>query len=193
MITATALAGQRIVSQQLREWAVPCSRQPDSRCQPRTAQLFGPVQPSAHSGGQWHRRQALVQLAGHAKLRPSRSTATQAFNDDAADRQRSAEGSGSEAVARGRAGSSGSRLGELVNSPFDADIFSVAVPALASIMLDAIMLLVDTGAAQTEVVCHNVGARSAETQLSTSTVTTPAFCMAESCDCSLWHGRSDHW
>lgn len=35
--------------------------------------------------------------------------------------------------------------GGILSSPFDADIFSVAAPALASIMLDAIMLLVDTG------------------------------------------------
>eukprot|EP00208_Stichococcus_sp_RCC1054_P003768 CAMPEP_0206138982 /NCGR_PEP_ID=MMETSP1473-20131121/4236_1 /ASSEMBLY_ACC=CAM_ASM_001109 /TAXON_ID=1461547 /ORGANISM="Stichococcus sp, Strain RCC1054" /LENGTH=520 /DNA_ID=CAMNT_0053532579 /DNA_START=234 /DNA_END=1797 /DNA_ORIENTATION=- len=34
--------------------------------------------------------------------------------------------------------------GGILSSPFDADIFSVAVPALASIMLDAVMLLVDT-------------------------------------------------
>jgi hypothetical protein len=70
---------------------------------------------------------------------------TPALNEDATDRQRSVGGSGSEAVARSGAGSTSSRLGELVNSPFDADIFSVALPALASIMLDAIMLLVDTG------------------------------------------------
>ena len=72
---------------------------------------------------------------------------TQALNEDATDRQRSVAGSSSEAVVRGCAGSTSSRLGELVNSPFDADIRSVALPALASIMLDAIMLLVDTGAA----------------------------------------------
>lgn len=72
---------------------------------------------------------------------------TQALNEDATDRQRSVAGSGSEAVVHGGAGSTSSRLGELVNSPFDADIRSVALPALASIMLDAIMLLVDTGAA----------------------------------------------
>lgn len=33
--------------------------------------------------------------------------------------------------------------GGILSSPFDADIFSVALPALASIMLDAVMLLVD--------------------------------------------------
>ena len=34
----------------------------------------------------------------------------------------------------------------MASSPFDAGIASVAVPALGSIMLDAVMLLVDTGA-----------------------------------------------
>jgi hypothetical protein len=36
-------------------------------------------------------------------------------------------------------------IGGILSSPFDADIFGVALPALASIMLDAVMLLIDTG------------------------------------------------
>lgn len=35
-------------------------------------------------------------------------------------------------------------IGGILSSPFDADIFGVALPALASIMLDAVMLLIDT-------------------------------------------------
>lgn len=37
-------------------------------------------------------------------------------------------------------------LGGLASSPYDASILAIAVPALGSILLDAVMLLVDTGA-----------------------------------------------
>lgn len=119
---------------------LPCLRRPASRLRSVQVQLPRQAQPDA---AQWH--QPLVRNRGSTR-RHKRRTLTPALNEDAADRQRSVGGSGSEAVARSGAGSTSSRLGELVNSPFDADIFSVALPALASIMLDAIMLLVDTGA-----------------------------------------------
>lgn len=119
---------------------LPCLRRPASRLRSVQVQLSRRAQPDA---GQWH--QPLVRHKGSTQ-RHSRHILTRALDEDATDRQRSVGGSGSEAVARSGAGSTSSRLGELVNSPFDADIFSVALPALASIMLDAIMLLVDTGA-----------------------------------------------
>jgi hypothetical protein len=118
-----------------------CLKRPASRLQFGSAQLSTRGQPNAE---RWHRP-----LARHkgSTMRHIRHMLTQALNEDATDRQRSVSGSGSEAVVRGGVGSTSSRLGELVNSPFDADIRSVALPALASIMLDAVMLLVDTGGA----------------------------------------------
>lgn len=124
--------------------SLPCFRQPVSRLQWGPAQLSTRVQPEAV---RWHGHRAAMQHRPSSMQRRSRQIAAQALNEEASQRQRNAAGSGSEAVVRGGAGSTGLRLGELVNSPFDADILSVALPALASIMLDATMLLVDTGGA----------------------------------------------
>lgn len=143
MFTTTALRGVTPAeSQQIygRRSSLPCSRQPVSRLQHGQSQLSTPAQ---HTTVHSHRA-ALQPISRPMHLR-SRQIVAQALNEEASQRQRSA-GSGSEAVARGGTGSTTSRLGELLNSPFDADIFNVALPALASIMLDAIMLLVDTGA-----------------------------------------------
>lgn len=156
MVTATVLRvpGTRsaVISStehlQRSAYRLVCSRPAQSAAHRQTAQRVKPLAAARQSAElQSHSRPgAFLRSARIHEARSSR-TAAQAATDDSADAPRSS----TQALGRS-AGGFRTWLAELFNSPFDADIFNVAVPALGSILLDAVMLLVDTGdnrAAQT--------------------------------------------
>lgn len=144
MVTATALrvpGARSTVRQQFQRpgHGLLCSRFPQVAARRQTAQVR-PVAAVREPARSHSTPGAFLRPYHRHDARGSR-TAAQAATDDSADAPRSS----AQAVNSSGAGLR-SRLSDLVRSPFDAEIFNVAVPALGSILLDAVMLLVDTGA-----------------------------------------------
>lgn len=103
------------------------------------------IRPSASRGGRntapWRNDEALVQIATASTEPEESSWSSRSDTTDIARQQ----------------GVTRSKWKQLLHSPYDTDIFAVLVPALLAILLDPVMVLIDTGepAAHASVRAHN--------------------------------------